>query len=364
VEEGLSKHPTDPPQVTLYLNMAKVHCNYRYAITLGEKALREQGVGSSHRTQLLFSLASIHDIQGDYREAFTVCRQANNSVSSSYNADAQAGKVREVISFISPERYLSLEHSDLDTDQLVFIIGMPRSGTSLVEQILATHQDVFAAGETQRIHHLANALGESQEETGYPECLQYLGRRELTEHATRYLEYFQELSPRASKFTDKTPHNFLHLPLITRLFPNARIIHCRRHPLDTCLSCYFRQFSAGNDYSWNLENLARHYLDYLSLMENWARLGIPMLEISYEQLVDNQAEWSRQILEYCGLEWDKKCLEFHVTGREIPSASFDQVNRPMYRDSVFRWKNYDEQLEPARRVLAPHIARYERELTR
>jgi tetratricopeptide (TPR) repeat protein len=357
----LPENKTNAPLVTLYLNLAKVHGDVENAISLAEVALVNPGTSRDETVQLLFALAAAHDARRNHDTAFRYLQQANNGVCTRYDPEQQDKKVREVISFFSPETYASLPRSALDTDIPVFILGMPRSGTSLVEQILATHDKVFAAGETQYIHRLASILGKNVDvsHSNYPECLAALTGDDLTNQSMLYLEYLQKFSPKAARITDKTPHNFLHIPFITLLFPNARIIHCRRHPMDTCLSCYFRQFSGGNDYSYNLEHLARHYADYLALMEHWKKLGITMLDISYEDLVKDQEHWSRKIIEYCRLDWDRKCLEFYKTSREVPSASFDQVNQPLYPGSIYRWKNYATWLGPLRDILDTQITQYE-----
>jgi tetratricopeptide (TPR) repeat protein len=364
VERFLPENKKNIPLVTLYLSLSKSKGDEENAISLAESALNTPGASRNETVQLLFALATAHDVRGNYDEAFRYFEQANSGKFSRYDPEQQSKKVRKVISFFSPDMYASLQRSSLDTDIPVFILGMPRSGTSLVEQILATHPKVFAAGETQYLHRLAIECGKNANvpQSDYPECLEALPRHDLTNYSLQYLEYLQNLSPCAERITDKTPHNFLHIPLITLLFPNARIIHCRRHPLDTCLSCYFRYFSGGNEYSYDLEHLAQHYADYLALMEHWRKLGIPMLEICYESLVNDQEYWSRKIIEYCGLDWDQKCLEFYKTGREIPSASFDQVTQPIYRGSVYRWKNYAARLDQLRNKLGSHITQYEKEI--
>lgn len=364
VERFLPENKQNAALATLYLNLSKAKGSEENAITLAEAALNTPGASRSDTVQLLFAIAVAHDARGNHDTAFRYFQQANSSVFSRYDPEQQGKKVREVISFFLPDTYASLPRSALDTDVPVFILGMPRSGTSLLEQILATHNNVFAAGETQYIHRLAIECGKNVNvsQPAYPECLEALTSHDMTNYSMQYLEYLQNLSRQAERITDKTPHNFLHIPFITLLFPNARIIHCRRHPLDTCLSCYFRLFSGGNEYSYNLEHIARHYADYLALMEHWRKLGIPMLEICYESLVNDQEYWSRKIIEYCGLDWDRKCLEFHKTGREIPSASFDQVNQPMYRGSLYRWKNYATRLDQLRNILGSQITQYENEI--
>jgi hypothetical protein len=149
------------------------------------------------------------------------------------------------------------------------------------------------------------------------------------------------------------PHNFLHLGLISMLFPGARIVHVRRNPLDTCLSCYFQSFSAGHSYAYDLHHLGHYYKDYERLMRHWPSvIDTPLLEVEYEDLVENQEHVTRTLLDFCGLDWDDRCLRFHETDRVAATPSYNQVRKPMYASSIGRWRNYATHLEPLRRILS------------
>jgi hypothetical protein len=170
--------------------------------------------------------------------------------------------------------------------------------------------------------------------------------------ADRYLGRVIKLAPDALRITDKLPHNFQHVGLIRLLFPKARIIHCVRNPLDTCLSCYFTNFQGQHPYMYDLTSLGLHYREYRRLMQHWRDTpGIPMFEVCYEDLVENQEEISRAMIEYCGLEWDERCLDFHRSDRHTLTASYDQVRQPMYAGSVGRWRSYEQYLQPLQDVL-------------
>ena len=230
----------------------------------------------------------------------------------------------------------------------VFIVGMPRSGTSLVEQILASHPQVCGAGELEDAHGmtvtLATMLGGK---IAYPACLTSAKRRHLDELAQRYLAKLSKFSRTAMRVTDKMPHNFMALGLIELLFPGAHIIHCKRDPVDTCLSIYGLEFNTNHPYADNLEHLGAYYLEYLRLMEHWKTvLSVPILEVQYEELVADQEGVSRQMVEFCGLPWDVRCLNFHQAERVVTTHSYDQVRRPIYKQSVARWKNYESHLAP------------------
>jgi hypothetical protein len=210
---------------------------------------------------------------------------------------------------------------------------------------LASHPAVFGAGELEDIRKVSQALSTHYQPVAYPECMNLSGFDVLAGLTAEYHAHLRSLSPVATRVTDKMPHNFLHLGLIQVLFPGARVIHVSRDPLDTCLSCYFQEFSASHSYAYDLTLLGGYYRQYERLMEHWRRvLDIPMLDVRYEDLVDDQAGTSRRMIEFCGLEWDDRVLRFHETQRNVATPSFEQVRQPMYKKSVQRWKNYEAHL--------------------
>ena len=225
---------------------------------------------------------------------------------------------------------------------------MPRSGTTLIEQILASHPEVYGAGELGLIisatDSLPSRLGSM---LVYPECMASIDQRHLDQIADQYLRQISALSSNAARITDKMPHNFLHLGFIELLFPNARVIHCVREPLDTCLSCYFTDFGDKHAFSRNLSDLGRYYRQYQRLMKHWRKvLNIPIIDISYEALVEDQIALSQKMIEFCDLDWDDQCIDFYQTDRVVTTASYDQVRQPLYKTSVQRWKNYQEFIDP------------------
>jgi hypothetical protein len=165
--------------------------------------------------------------------------------------------------------------------------------------------------------------------------------------AEQHLKKLASFSAQSSRVTDKMPHNFRHLGMIDLLFPGARIIHCLRDPVDTCLSIYSLPFSASHAYAADLTQLGAYYRQYQDLMTHWKQaLHIPMLEVQYEEIVANQEEMTRKMIEFCGLQWDERCLRFHESERVVTTPSYDQVRRPIYKKSIARWKNYEHYLGP------------------
>ncbi len=181
-----------------------------------------------------------------------------------------------------------------------------------------------------------------------------LSTQALDELAESYLRKLRALSPNALRITDKMPHNFLHVGLISQLFPKARIIHCLRNPLDTCLSIYFQRFNRIHNYATDLTNLGTFYCAYRRLMEHWQQtLELPFLQISYEELVSDQERVSREMIGFCGLDWEPQCLRFYEAGRAVTTASYNQVRKPIYGGSIERWRNYEKHIAPLMEALSP-----------
>jgi len=338
-----------------------------------------------HRTIVLFTLSRLLDKQGAYDEAFAYYRQANEAGRLSYlrsgtefNAEIYRRQIDQIVRTFDAEFFGRTAAFGLDAEMPVFIIGMPRSGTTLVEQILASHPRVVGAGELHAFQQLTLELSELlQTAEEYPQCLAQLDRQAARTLAKRHLDYLEAVAgtcrrgadpavapeptlrcnwrtdvvraPGAAlpaRVIDKLPMNFLRVGLIHVLFPKARIIHCRRDPLDVCLSCYFQDFRTLN-FAWTLADIGFVYKQYERLMEHWGKV-LPgrIIEVVYEDLVADQKAVSRQLVAHCGLEWDDRCLAFHDNRRTVRTASTLQVRRPIYKSAIARWKRYAAHLGP------------------
>jgi hypothetical protein len=232
---------------------------------------------------------------------------------------------------------------------------MPRSGTSLVEQILATHPDVFGGGELASLGLVVSAISDAgrSQGIGTPEAYDLLSFNRVNAFAADYLATITSLNSAARYVTDKMPSNFMRLGLAEILLPDCRVIHCVRDPRDTCLSCYFNYFEGGNAFSFDLADLAAYYRDYRRMMDHWKQiLTLPMLEVRYEDVVADQEGQTRRMLEFLDLPWDERCLSFHENKRHVATASREQVRKPLYASSVGRWKHYEKQI-PELLALAP-----------
>ena len=228
-----------------------------------------------------------------------------------------------------------------DSIRPVFIVGLPRSGTSLVEQIIASHPGVFGAGEL-------NFWGIQAKNLENVKIGKNVSGTMLREMACKYLDHLSSFNGSAARVVDKMPGNFAHLGLIHSVFPNARIIHIRRNPIDTCLSIYTQKFSASHNYANDLADLAHYYREYHRLMRHWSAVLPPdvIMDLPYEALLEDQEGWSRKLIDFLGLDWDECCLDYQKTERRVATASKWQVRQKIYKTSVERWRNYEKFLGP------------------
>ena len=245
-----------------------------------------------------------------------------------------------------------------DDERPVFVVGMPRSGTTLVEQIISSHPQAEGAGELLTIDQIASELSDrTGSSLPYPACVRELKQEALSEAAQHYSQIISRVSSHALRITDKLPNNYLNLGLIALMFPHARVIHCRREARATCMSIYSNDFIGYHPYACDLNRIGQRYHHYLRMMEHWrAILPLPMLEVDYEAVVGDVEATSRQMLEFCDLPWDNRVLQFHETERVVQTASQWQVRRPIYRDSLDLWRHYEQHLAPLEQGLAGQAA--------
>jgi tetratricopeptide (TPR) repeat protein len=310
---------------------------------------------TEERSRLHFALARLREKAGAMDDAFDHYRRANDLLKellrgrrSAYDPAAHSRFIDHLIAVFTPAFFERVRPFGVESEVPVFVIGMPRSGTSLVEQIIASHPRARGAGEPRDLGELVTLLAHrlGGVET-YPGCLERLDAVTARQMADAYLERLRRRGGAADRVVDKMPSNYQHVGLIAVLFPRAHIVHCRRDPVDTCLSCYCQEFAQPLPYGTDLGHLGHHYRERARLMAHWSRvLPLPMFDLNYEELTADQEAVSRRLIEFCGLEWDDRCLRFHETRRAVQTSSALQVRRPMYRSSVGRWKRYEKHLGP------------------
>ncbi|NOZ38105.1 MAG: tetratricopeptide repeat protein [Gammaproteobacteria bacterium] len=327
------------------------------AIKRAQDLLAKDTLGSTSRQTLHFELGKLYDKANDYDSAFQHYHSANEAAKPPFEQNEVEQVINSLTHAYNKETLSRLPHSSNESHRPVFIVGMPRSGTSLTEQILGSHPDVFAAGEMNEINDLAASmpalLGTDKP---HPTCLKWLNQNTVDQLSQRYLNKLDAFSTDARYVTDKMPHNFMNLGLIALLFPEARIIHCVRDPRDTCLSIYFQNFGWLHRYGADLVSLGVYYRQYKKLMQHWEDvLDLPMLTVRYEDMVADQEAVSRKMIAFCDLEWDEHCLQFHKSERHVATASYDQVRQKIYTQSKARWKNYEQHITPLIEALGDNI---------
>ena len=336
---------SDSPGVALSFSLIGPRFNRSdEAIRLLKKSLSNKSLPSFIRGKLSVSLAQIYEKAGNYEKAFKLFKQGNDLHSPHFDRASYMHRIKAIESVYSEDNVKLLPVADHSFDKPVFIVGMPRSGTSLVEQILASHPQVYGAGELKYIQNYSfdlSDLGINNKQ--YPECMSDVSQSQLEKLAEDYIERLEDISNGEDMVTDKMPINYQNLGLIYQLFPNAKIIHCTRDPMDTCVSCYCQFFSGSYYYTFDLDDVGFAYRAYEKQMRFWKKvLPIAILDVSYEELVKNQESVTKQILEYCELSWSEECLNFYKTPRTVATASVEQVRKPMYSTSVHKWRNYEK----------------------
>ncbi len=344
----------DPQETGYYFNLAdsKKFTEDDPHIGAMEHRLRNlDGLSVTARSRLDFALAKAYDDLGRYDQAFVSMREGNALKRGRIDYD-EAGtlgvfdRIRSIF-----DRGLIEARSDVGyaSSLPIFVVGMPRSGTTLVEQILASHPAVHGAGELADFNEqVVRMRGTGGGALRYPEDVPALTASRLRALGEAYVAGLRGRAPSAERVTDKMPANFMFLGLIHLALPGARIIHVVRDPRDTCLSCYSKLFTAEQDFSYDLGELGRYYRKYAELMDHW-RAVLPagrVLDIRYEDVVADLEGAARRLLDHCGLEWDPACIAFHQARRPVRTASASQVRRPIYRSSEGRWRAYRDHLGP------------------
>jgi tetratricopeptide (TPR) repeat protein len=313
------------------------------------------------RSLIEFALGKVHDDLGEYDKAFAHFERANRlqHAASRYSAEQNAERTDKLIAAFDSTLFERPSDGAVRNQTPVLIVGMPRSGTTLVEQILASHPAVFGAGELLDLPGITKAAGRLSNQP-YPAALASLGPADHTKLARTYLARLRELGGDALRVTDKLPTNFQHLGLAAYLMPDVRIIHCRRDPMDTCFANYIQYFTEGHGYSYNLNDTAHFYGLYRRLMDHWNAVlpTTTIVHVDYEAVIEDVETQARRLIAHVGLEWDDQCLRFYESRRNVETASNWQVRQPIYKEASNRWRRYATHLEGLRSALMiqlPHL---------
>jgi tetratricopeptide (TPR) repeat protein len=312
----------------------------------GAQASADSGLPPLNEASLRYAIGKHHDRAGDFAQAFQSFRRAKELIKTaaeSYDRDAQTRIADAIVASYSREALLNAQSGASSSKLPILVVGMPRSGTSLIEQIVASHPTVGGAGE---VEFWSRAIPRHARElsNGLPD------KALRDKLAQGYLRALAERSNKAARVVDKSLFNVDYLGVISSVFPEARIINVQRDPIDTCLSCYFQDFPPNLNFTLDLADLTHFYRYRHRLMQHWREVLPPgtLLDVRYEDLVANQAMWTRRILEFLELPWDERCLKFQDTQRSVPTASYWQVRQKLYASSVGRWRNYEKFIGPLR----------------
>lgn len=347
-----SELKSDFPDPLFNLSIIHSHRNLDAAEVKNIQALLEKpGITPNDKEQLYFALGKIYDDCGRYDEAFECFSQANQirNTGVKYDAASVEKMTTGIIEVFSKDFLAQSFTYASDNRSPVFIVGMPRSGTTLLASILSNHPAVGTAGELSTVPDFASHLGEwTASGEPYPAAARRItptaAARLITEYEKRLR---QDVGSDKPYVIDKNPLNFRHLGLIAMLFPQARIIHSLRHPLDTCLSNYFQRFPLHLDFSFDLRNIGHFYREYARLMNHWRTVPtLKMMEVSYEDTILHTENTARAMLNFLELEWDPRCLAPHTNPNPVETASQWQVRQPIYQQALGRWKHYEKHLAP------------------
>jgi tetratricopeptide (TPR) repeat protein len=321
------------------------------------KAELEQCKGSQNAFHFCFALGKALEQRGQYDKSFAYYQKGNaiKEELEVYDADATTALVARIKAACTADLFSPNRSLDCSARDPIFIVGLPRSGSTLLEQILATHSQVDGTKELGQVIAQTRRLGGRRkrgEPSQYPEILQNLTSEQLQVLAQEYLDETQVQRAGAPFFIDKMPNNFFHLGLIAQMFPNAKIIDARRDSMDACFSCFKQLFAKGQAFTYSLDSVGRYYRDYLELMTHWDKV-MPgrVLRVQYEELVSDTEHQVRRVLEFCELNFEPSCLEFYRNERPVRTASSEQVRQPIHRGGIGYWRNYEGHLDELKSLI-------------
>jgi len=345
----------EPDKVGVYVNLSdakRFHSNDDKHLSAIERFLgRYEDLNEDEQMHVGFAAGKAYDDLKRYDEGFPHLIRANalKRKTAAYDEAAVLGLFERIAATFTAELVTAKAGGGFATEMPIFVLGMPRSGTTLVEQILASHPRVRGAGELRDMNDTINSVrGSDGHPAGYPEFVPRLSPSDLARIGEAYTSKLAKRAPGAERVTDKMPSNFYFVGLIHLALPGAKILHTRRNPVDTCVSCFSKLFAGEQNQTYDLAELGRYYRAYHRLMAHW-RAVLPagaFLDVQYEDVVADTETQAKRILEYCGLAWTPRVLDFHRTERPVKTASARQVRQPIYRSSVARWRNYERFLGP------------------
>ena len=317
------------------------------------EATLDTEISDIERCQMHFALGKAYEVKKDYNNSFINYSKGNRVKKGliKYSSRETSEKTKKVLNFFNEENISSLSNSStLDRDP-IFVLGMPRSGSTLVDQIISSHSMVDGTQELPNIIKIAAELNNDSDDN-YPEVLEDFKSNELSALGLDYIKETKWARESAPFFIDKMPNNFIHIGLIKTILPNAKIIDTRRDAMDTCFSCFKQFFARGQLFTYSLEDLGNYYVDYIKAMNHWHKVyGEDIYTVHYDNVINNTESTIRELIEYCELPFEDNCLEFYKSSRPVKTPSAEQVRQPIYKSGLNYWKNYADFLSPLKKII-------------
>jgi len=327
---------------------------------------QESNLGISHQSRIYlnFALGKAYEDKGLFDKAFMFYERGNafKKSQSRYKASDLTAEFKAQTEVFDDAFIASHANTGFTSPDPIFIVGLPRSGSTLLEQILASHSQVDGTMELPNMLALAQKLRRGERMSAvnhYPGILKELPAEQFLEFGEKFIDETRVHRGSAPFFIDKMPNNFRHVGLIKLMLPNAKIIDARRHPMGSCFSGFKQLFAEGQEFTYGLEEVGTYYRDYVELMDHWDKvLPGQVLRVQYEEVVADLDTQVRRILDYCGLEFEESCINFHETDRSVRTPSSEQVRQPIYQSGIEQWKNFESNLDPLKQALGPILERY------
>ena len=310
-------------------------------------------------TQMHFALGKAYESKRQFDKSFKHYAEGNwqQRKQISYNAEDYKISIDELIDFFDNNKNLYNFKAQSNFDDPIFILGLPRSGSTMIEQILSSHSLIEGTQELPNILAISRDIKLIDQKKGYPQNLLGLNQSSFDDLGKKYIDETKWARSSTPFFIDKMPNNFVHIGLIKLILPKAKIIDTRRNPMDTCFSCFKQYFAKGQHFTYDLDDIARYYKDYVRLMDYWKKLfPEEIFTIHYEQIIDNPNDRIRDLLDFCNVKFEDNCINFHKSKRPVKTASSEQVRQPMYKTGLDYWKNYSNNLD----TLLKHFPEYDR----
>ena len=305
------------------------------------------------RSQMHFALGKAYEVKKDFDRSFRNYYEGNKVKKGliKYSSDDTSDNTKRILDFFSKENINNLSKSSTNNPDPIFVLGMPRSGSTLVDQIISSHSKVDGTQELPNIIKIAAELN-NDKQNSYPEVLKELDDLNISKLGKDYISETTWARDKAPFFIDKMPNNFIHIGLIKTILPNAKIIDTRRDPMDTCFSCFKHFFARGQLFTYSMEDLGNYYTDYIRAMNHWHKVyGKDIFTVHYDDVINKTEETIRELIDYCNLPFEQECLEFYKSSRPVKTPSAEQVRQPIYKSGLNYWKNYEKHLLPLKKII-------------